>query len=1272
MPFVFGLVAAQALAGPLAGADWEVRRSPNDPRVADALLAALLKAPDDRGALRRLLAHVRGAAIAKAAARCEERARGDERLACGHLHHEAGQVDQALASFQSVAKDAPDDPRPHRAAADLLAKRNRSDEALAEYVLALSHVSGAARAPLLETLVATYAVARTPSAEERRGRAAEAAKELLLLRPSDAALKERVAESLARVGAVEPAGRLFAELAATAHDPVRKVPLLMRAAEAAEAAHHDDDARKALDDALTSLPRADSRRREVLEHIVVLERRRERLAALARSWAALPDEKRDASLEALLGQILDELGDGASARGHLERAIKLNPRDLAPRRSLIRLHSRAGDEEAAIAELRRLVTSSHGDPRLSLELAEKVHARPRGEKEALAIAAALGRRHSDGTTHSALAALYEKWGCTELAIAEQTALVRLEPRDPEHLIALGELHDQRGDKDAAKKTWRRIAPTNDAPLPSLLRLAEVLAEHDQAGEALVILERAAHDHPQDAAIERKLADVFDRLRRDEEAETIYRKLLDAAVERDDAQAVQSIGARWLELTTRRGKASKPIASLLAVAEQPKSGARVELALLLARLWARNHRAREAEHLLGRIVAVAPKATDRARALEAQADLVSSRSAQPNSEPITLLLRAAEQDPTRASVYFGKASVRAAELYRDEDALTYAERAVALAPLDADAQERLGSLLEARDPARALVAYDRALDLDAARDRLRLRAAEVALRRGDGASAAQRYRALLARARDEQAIEEASRRAVVVHELTGQLGELERDVAPRATAPANGQGALSGPRPMFRRLLLDIESRYVPVLAARAEAGDADAKRELDRVAGHALAPLLDAVLDGDRDERSSALGLLAQLGSPQAAPLLLRLAAGETARRGGEPPSGELRIAAAQAAIALTPAREIGRVIKLGGDREHKIRLAAALTLARHVREPLAITQLVLMLNDEHARVASAACLALADAPTAAWATSGPVWEKLTTLALDETAPERARACGVPLARRVEQAPDAARPLLGRLAALPHPSPGLTRVLLASEDRVAVAASLARALADAALRGALVGPMDEAPLARPSSFLEPSAWLVRHLIDAERIAGPRTARSVELVTEAAIDQLHSSSAASVLADLAAQRPLLAHLAAGTGEPDAVPRAREALIDRAIPALSELATTAGPGRWLALGLLGERPAGLAALSRALAQPTTRRAALAALADPRAARVGADAAAAFLAPLKSALRATDWRERRSALGCLARHPSLDAALEAERRGLARDPNPLVAEAAIALGR
>ena len=99
---------------------------------------------------------------------------------------------------------------------------------------------------------------------------------------------------------------------------------------------------------------------------------------------------------------------------------------------------------------------SPGEPQYQIELAKRLY-RGGKQKEAMKVLERCGQRFPrDASVHSALADLYERWGDYQRAMAGPQVLVRIEPREPSHLINLGEQLCRKGKKRQAIETWKRL------------------------------------------------------------------------------------------------------------------------------------------------------------------------------------------------------------------------------------------------------------------------------------------------------------------------------------------------------------------------------------------------------------------------------------------------------------------------------------------------------------------------------------------------------------------------------------------------------------------------------------------------------------------------------------------------------------------------------------------------------------------------------------------------------------------------------------------------
>src|SRR5262249_46512271 len=196
----------------------------------------------------------------------------------------------------------------------------------------------------------------------------------------------------------------------------------------------------------------------------------------------------------------------------------------------------------------------------------------------------------------------------------------------------------------------------------------------------------------------------------------------------------------------------------------------------------------------------------------------------DGEASAVLKELAAAEPAMERQYDTEIAELELALYRDDDAIAFAKKALEKAPNDPQALERLAEIYAKRnDYAQAIAAYRKIADLDARNFQVRSALAKLHLREGQNRDAAQLYREIIKRASDEEVVRNAARKAIDLEEYLETLGELERDLAPLAFV---GSGKAS-----YRRILVEIYDRYVPPLVARARTGDDRANKELDRVCG---------------------------------------------------------------------------------------------------------------------------------------------------------------------------------------------------------------------------------------------------------------------------------------------------------------------------------------------------------------------------------------------------------------------------------------------------------
>ena len=937
------------VGSPSARADWEVKRSPFDARVVARYKQLVHSNPDDADALAKLTALYKqnksvDALSRELSATAEKSRDANDWIAVGNLARNRGDFAGAAKAYAAALERAPDDARALAALGDADVRLGKGNDARPLYERALAQTKDPKRQrPLLKKLIdLALAPDRGVPAKEAIAEARKHYDALVKLDPRDDDARQQWAEALAAHGQPGEAAAEWRALAVgLGRDPARQGQAWLRAGELAEAANDDKEARAAYDKTFALAPKGNYLRREAADKIVGLARKHDRLRTLAGEWErAWPDGGRDFSEWELLGRLYDELGDADKAQAAFKHALALDPHALDARRRLIALYERTGRDAEVVTEYRRLIASAPGEPRFRLELAERLM-KAGNRDEAIKIAQALGRESTDPSLHGQLAELYSRWNLAELAMREQELLVRLEPADDAHLVALGELWWQKGNKKRALELWRKLLDRGPK-VAAMTRLAEVYVEHDMAPEALDLYEKAAKLAPENTAVQKGMGATLERLHRDGEAQEIWAALFDRAAEKHDRPAQLEARQRLIVIAQRGGRlgiiAGQYREQAMRTRKQDEAAA-AAYTLLAADALVKMGRMEMAEELLRTLADEARDPSLRADAWMGLAQVERARHRL--GEAVAALKKAAELAPDRGHELYPQIAELSLQLYHDADALSYAKRAVQLGPADAAATVRLGEVLEKREDLEgAAQAYERALEIDDRQWKVYFTLARLRIRSGQEARAAELYRTVMRRAPDEEMVIDAARRAIDLEEYLGSLAELERELSPLAYAHAD--------KPVYRNLLIELYDRYGTPLAMRARtAGDDDTavRTELQRLGEHGLRPLLDVLVDGEPQQQRVAVALLGAIGNPSAAPALFKLAlsrrvpaaaAGHDDRTSGI----ELREQAALAAAEVATARELPLLGKLYAEPEKQLRVAAAYGLGR-VADKRAQAQLV-------------------------------------------------------------------------------------------------------------------------------------------------------------------------------------------------------------------------------------------------------------------------------------------------------------------------------------------
>jgi Flp pilus assembly protein TadD len=601
---------------------------------------------------------------------------------------------------------------------------------------------------------------------------------------------------------------------------------------------------------------------------------------------------REPSVEAavLLARVEDERGHDDAALAAYDRAIRRMPRDTALRERRGQVLLRAGRLDEALDSLRALYRAAPDEPRYLVELASLLRDDGRTAEATEALVAASHARANDVRLHQRLAELFARWGDDAHALAEVRALVRIEPDETAHRVLLGDLLLSSGDRVGALTAWRALLAGRERSAEAHAELGAVLMDHDLLEDARAELELAAQLAPDDREVLARLVDVLVRAGNEAAAEPIVERMThdasaDRLVRREARDRQVSLWARRRTLDTHVRDLEARFAATPPDAEAGRT---------LAEALRRSGQLERAAEVLTRLVAIDPSDLDSLAALER----VQSSSGDLGAAIDTLELLV-ERDPPRATTYLARMSEHALALYRDDDAVRFAERAVALAPDDAASHRRLGDLFRRRqDPEGASAHYRRALALDPRLYDVAMELAGIRALLSDAAGAEALYATVIADAPDDDLVERAARSSIELSIARGNPVALLDRLLPLALSRFD--------RPVYGRAALDVLDAMAAGLVPRALGSDADAesaRSTLHDLAARGLPVLLRALSSSDPRERVTALSILGPARLEAAAPALLSLVESST--------DAPLRRQALEAAAEVAPLSLVPRLASL-------------------------------------------------------------------------------------------------------------------------------------------------------------------------------------------------------------------------------------------------------------------------------------------------------------------------------------------------------------------------
>ncbi|MBK8256506.1 MAG: HEAT repeat domain-containing protein [Polyangiaceae bacterium] len=587
-----------------------------------------------------------------------------------------------------------------------------------------------------------------------------------------------------------------------------------------------------------------------------------------------------------MGALYEETGDVEKAIATYRKALSIDSKHIDTRVKLVHLLQTAGELEAAIKEYEALIKSAPNNPDFVFELCETLIQRGDRPKALKLLTDLESRVSSEPETLAAVADFYERVEEKDKAIKVLTKLANSAGSDPSHLIDLGDRYFQAGDKKKALETWARVKSLIPNKAKAAATLGEVYLDHDMVPEALSALREAAQLEPANARYKKALAIALERTSSSSgnpqvgyaEARQIWEELL--AQNPDDKVLARDCRSHIVSLWNLGRELGNHVAPL--TASFNKTPPDMEAGRLLAEVLRKLHRLPEAEATLRRIVTLAPG--DEESLLSLERVLVQQQNLK---GAIATLEKLVEVNPKRAREFYQRMAQYAGELYMDDDAITYAAKAVELSPNDATGHQNLAEKYKKRqDIPKAIAEYRLAISQNDRLFNAYFDLAELLLTTGQIDEADRLLRRVVRASTEEDLVARAARMSMQVNLGRASLDVLERELLP--VAVGNPQ------KPIYRRLLVELygamtfpivqkvrasvrraQDAKTPAAAKEALATATGARAELSRIGARAIKPLLDALADDRESQQKIAIEVLAYVENKSAGPALFNFASGQ-------------------------------------------------------------------------------------------------------------------------------------------------------------------------------------------------------------------------------------------------------------------------------------------------------------------------------------------------------------------------------------------------------------
>jgi tetratricopeptide (TPR) repeat protein len=769
-----------------------------------------------------------------------------------------GRTNDAVSTFEKAIALKPDDAvallslaRLHQDRGDLAPARARFEQCLP------LQTTQADKEQTLRTLMAIALDQKDWDGAKRFHR------QLASLEPSSLFVKGELGRELFNRGEYDrAAAELKDVVAAAAGDNRALAPALKELGRAQAKAHDNQEALLTLKRALAAAGAQSALRAEIYEIVTEIYRADQKLPVLLKQ---LEDEHpNDFPRLALLAGLYEETGDSARAIATYKRALAIDPRQIDLRLRMIRLLQANGDLDAAIGEYEGLIRTAPNNPQFVFEECEALLQRGDRARALKLVMDLEARASADEEVLARVADFYARIGENDRSLKVLQRLAQTATGDAGHLVDLGDRYFQDGNQPLAVQTWRRILGVVQPRAKALAALGDVYLEHDMVADALAAYKEAVSLEPTNLVYKKSLAAAYERTRAYREARVIYEEIVAKAKEKGDKPLARECRTRIVALWGLERVLEQQIPGLRAAfgASSPD----VEAGRMLAEAQLHLRKLADAEATLRRVLQVAPGDAESYLALERV--LVQENKI---GDAIVVLEKLALVDPKRARELYERMAQYALQIYKDDDAIKYAARAVELNPDDAEGHRRLGEMYRSRqDVDRAVAEFRAAI---AKNDRLFVvyfELADLLLSKGQPDDADRLFRRVVRGAPDDELVARAARLAMQINLGKGTLESLEQELLPLAIGEPQ--------RPIFRRLLVEIYGNLTFGLVQRVRHSSPEEAEQtratLARIGARAVKPLLDALADSDATQQRIAIDVLAYVQNQNAALPLFAFATG--------------------------------------------------------------------------------------------------------------------------------------------------------------------------------------------------------------------------------------------------------------------------------------------------------------------------------------------------------------------------------------------------------------